>query len=283
MKKEDIVIEISEKAVDMLSNLSFEYELDLNHLSFNEFVIRNDFKADNSMFEAAKKDIMEKHRDIAYNFSEKEISSIIKSIMKDMTSGLNTHVKIIDKRLEIRSDSADFDLTFKDYIVPTEWMNSDICNIELVNMSDNLTSIIKENVEYQKPILLVALQVIGLLIYLQLPNKIQSIEKTSRLEVVNKFNKKKSKNSKKIYLYKTTYKINDKDIDVDFAKYNSDTRSYTRKVEEWATRGHWRTLKDGRKIWIKECIKKSKVQVNNPINNPKENVSNNYKITKVDI
>lgn len=183
MKKEDIVIEISEKAVDMLSNLSFEHELDLNYLSFKEFVIRNNFEANNSMLEAAK-NISEKHRDMISKLSDKEINSIIKSIMKDMASGLNTHVKIIDKTLEIRSKSADFNLTFKDYIVPTEWMNEDICTIELVNTSDTLTSIIKENIEYQKSILLVALQVIGTLIYLQLPNKIQAIEKISKLEVI---------------------------------------------------------------------------------------------------
>ncbi|MBQ8998168.1 MAG: hypothetical protein IJ086_05695 [Clostridium sp.] len=274
MKKENIVIEIGENIIQEISKLNYEYSLDLNYLSFNDFVIHKDFKVDSSTIESITR-VSHQYRNLVPHLSNKEIDALIKTITKDMSSGINTHVKRVDKTLEIRSDSIDFDLTFNDYIVPAEWMLSENYSLELVNASEKVSSLVKENVDYQKSILLTALEVVGLLIYLQLPNEVKNIQKSSKLEVSSKSNKKKSNSKKKIYLYKTTYRI----IDVDLEKYCSNTRNYNRKIDEWAARGHWRTLKDGRKIWIKECIKRSKT----PVNNPNGNTSYNYKITKADI
>lgn len=38
-------------------------------------------------------------------------------------------------------------------------------------------------------------------------------------------------------------------------KRNVDTRPFTRHIESWRVRGHWRTYKNGKKIWIKPQVR----------------------------
>ena len=157
---------------------------------------------------------------------------------------------------------------------PGELPNSTF-DLQLVNTSDKFASKINEDEKLMLSMWTVITQVVGTLIYLQIPNKINSIKKTSKLQVVSNKSKKKAKQQKKTYLYKTTHHIDNIDIDNEIAK----TRSYNRKNSEWVSRGHWRTFPSGRKIWVKESIKRSKTNITNATNN---DTSKNYKITRID-
>lgn len=70
------------------------------------------------------------------------------------------------------------------------------------------------------------------------------------VEVKHK-SKSKSKNKKH---NKITY-INHKTITIHKSNNNSSNKSYERHTESWIQRGHWRTYKSGKRVWIKECVK----------------------------
>lgn len=55
---------------------------------------------------------------------------------------------------------------------------------------------------------------------------------------------------------------------------NKEKRSYERKIENWTARGHWRTYKSGKKIWIEPQNRKAKDGVSN------KKVKKNYIIKK---
>lgn len=55
---------------------------------------------------------------------------------------------------------------------------------------------------------------------------------------------------------------------------NEEKRSYERKIENWTARGHWRTYKSGKKIWIAPQNRKAKDAVSD------KKVKKNYVIKK---
>lgn len=90
---------------------------------------------------------------------------------------------------------------------------------------------------------------------------------TEKREVKKSKNgKKKGKKGKKTYIYKKVYKI----LDV---KPNEEKRKYTRIVESWRVRGHWRQYKSGKKVWIEEHTKGKKEEAQD---------LQEYRITRVD-
>ena len=283
MKKEDIIIEVNNDVLSKIGTLSSKYELDLEHLSFKKFTINDVLEMHYKNIDVLK-DIKENSRNIFPNISEEKINATVKSLLKEKNISIKTEVEVNDKEVNIKSDFIDLTLVFKDYIFkPSDSFEDALLEIRLNEEKGNRyqETYKKCSNEYDNNLEMITVQtihrVLGILIYFQLPNKVNFIEKSSRLEVKGKTNKKKSKaNSKKIYLYKTTYKI--KDIDNELDEININTRTYNRKVNEWVARGHWRTLRDGRKIWIKQSIRKSKTPVNNA-----EITSTNYKITSIDI
>lgn len=274
MKKEDIIIEMNEESISKISKLYYDYELDLKHVAFKKFTIKSDLGKKDDV-EKSLDNSIEKYKHILSGLSKKEIDRVIKSFKKEMISGMYISVQITDTTVKIRSQIADFDLIFKDYIVSPGELPNNIFELQFVNMSDMRALKINEDEKLMLGIWTIITQVVGTLIYLQIPNKVNNTKKTSKLQVVGSKSKKKAKQQKKTYLYKTTYHIDDMDIDNEIAK----TRSYNRKTSEWVSRGHWRTLPNGRKIWVKESIKRSKTNITNATNN---DTSKNYKITRVD-
>ncbi len=279
MKKEDIIIELGSNLVDKLLSICFEHQLDLEHLAFNDFVISTTLDDENDTNHQIDL-VVEQYRHLVKDLDDEFVNSIVEDIKKEMSAGVSISVQVEDKTIHVRSNVSDFDLTFNDYIVNPDWMTTDSYNLDLVNTSDRLKGFIDNDDKAKKAIAMIIFQVLGVLIYLQLPNKETKIKKTTNLQVQTKGNNKKSKksNKKKIYLYKTTYRINDIEVN----HKNSNNRTYKRKVEQWVTRGHWRTLQDGRTIWIKESVRKSKLPVEN-IEDNSSNTSKHYKISRVDL
>lgn len=87
-----------------------------------------------------------------------------------------------------------------------------------------------------------------------------NIVENETVKVSNIKNKKsKSKSNNKTYIKHKTITIN---------KYSNDNitnRNYERHTESWIQRGHWRTYKSGKKVWIKECVKNAKNSDSNDI------------------
>lgn len=67
-------------------------------------------------------------------------------------------------------------------------------------------------------------------------------------------NKKKNKKSKKVVIVKKYILAN-----VDYTP----TRTYQRHIEGWEVRGHYRTLKSGKKVWIKPSVRGNKKNIEN--------------------
>jgi hypothetical protein len=67
--------------------------------------------------------------------------------------------------------------------------------------------------------------------------------------------KKKAKKAKKIQhrVFYIKAKGNEEEVE--------HTREYERQAEAWTVRGHWRHLKDGRKVWVRPYIKGDPEQV----------------------
>lgn len=79
------------------------------------------------------------------------------------------------------------------------------------------------------------------------------IEKSFRESAKNRHKKNKKNSKKKIRVSNVVYRI--KEID---AREQPQERTWTRHTDAWRVRGHWRTYKSGKKVWVKEHIKGNK-------------------------
>lgn len=109
--------------------------------------------------------------------------------------------------------------------------------------------------------------IVGVIEYLNAPSKAIVSRDVKEPVASNEKKSKKSKKSKnkKTYIYKRYYVV-------DNIETNSN-RKYERHTESWISRGHWRTYKSGKRVWIKEQVRgrgKNKVQ------------TKEYKINKLD-
>lgn len=108
--------------------------------------------------------------------------------------------------------------------------------------------------------------IVGVIEYLNAPSKAIVSRDVKEPVASNGKKSKKSKNkNKKTYIYKRYYVV-------DNIETNSN-RKYERHTESWTSRGHWRTYKNGKRVWIKEQVRgrgKNKVQ------------TKEYKINKLD-
>lgn len=108
--------------------------------------------------------------------------------------------------------------------------------------------------------------IVGVIEYLNSPSQVIA-KREVKEPVTNKGSKsKKSKNkNKKTYIHKCYYSVDKIDT--------ASKRSYERHTESWTSRGHWRTYKSGKRVWIKEQVR----------GRGKDNLqSKSYKINKLD-
>lgn len=96
-----------------------------------------------------------------------------------------------------------------------------------------------------------ALQVCNLLgnviHYIEAPK--YEVESSERREVDFSKSKKKGKKSKKIYINKKIYRFSD------VPKEKQERSPVTRHTEAWDVRGHWRTYKCGKRVWVRPYVK----------------------------
>ncbi|MGL4452946.1 MAG: hypothetical protein ACRCTZ_17445, partial [Sarcina sp.] len=107
------------------------------------------------------------------------------------------------------------------------------------------------------------------ILYIMSNNKTQYEIVENESTKVKTSSKKKSKSNKKNVTY-----IKHKDINIVKKKYiNSSEKnnSYEYRIDSWVTRGHWRTYKSGKKVWIKE-------RVNNVNKSNSKDISKTYEI-----
>lgn len=239
--------------------------LDLEHVPFEVFTvtIRNNITL-NTAIERVKSESKAKHLDI---FSQIELANkfiqetnntpevITYKITKDkliMTSKdfeiVQNHEGSMSLPCEIKSDVS---------ILSKEFMEE----IESYNLLNRQKFIVKL-AEHNLTILMTVLHAIT-----KSKSKYEIIEKEST-KVKNTKNKITKSNKNKVRYIKTT------DINIikrNINSSNSKHSTYTRHVESWPQRGHWRTYKSGKRVWIKECIKNAK-------DNSSTNISKTYEI-----
>ena len=139
---------------------------------------------------------------ILNSLSKKEIDNIIKSFKKEIVSGVYISVQITDRTIEIRSQIADFNLIFNNYIISPGELSNNAFELQFVGMSDRLTSKINEDEKLMIGIWTVITQVIGILIYLQMPNKVNSAKKHQNFKSLVINLKRKQNNIRKLIYIK---------------------------------------------------------------------------------
>lgn len=291
--KSDILIELE---VETMAEIMFKIfskglNLDLEHLPFNEFSLKVVPKK--SFIESEKARIYKSRPDIFSKLSKAEAIKVLDKVTKDTCDQNIVKVKIVDKDIFVESKRLDFIMRADTYILNNNTnIQIDIENFDKENKwlsfldiskggdgkIEKIDDFTEDLSEYLKE---TRLDILSMLAYLQLPSSISNTKVDSKVVLNDKPKKKKSnKKNNKTYIYKKRYKVELDDIekvialDKDYIK-----RAYERKTAQWQAKGHWRTYSNGKKVWIKPTIKRSKTSA-------KENLSlatREYKISRADL
>lgn len=268
-----------------LIKLGGKCDVDLDHTPFKEFSVRltptkecyNDLIKETAK-RYAKRYINEhnlnidalKHLELINDF-EKELKSKTIDFNREIDVEFNDkgmrltqydfHADIlINKR---KFNMLDDDLEFKIEIKYYENPDSSLFNYSLEKEIFNNTRL-----------------VFGICAFLQ-TSKVE-VPYTKKVNLNNhhkKSSKKKNKGNKKTYLYNKVYKINKNTLE-DATSLASNIPSSERgkrtyHISSWYQRGHWRTYKNGKSVWIE-------AQFKHPRNISKEDdTKKTYKITKM--
>lgn len=281
MKQEEIIFELDYKLGDKLVGLALNNNLNFNfnYLPFNKFTIRETIPK-NEKEKVDFEGIIKNNPHFKNTLSKEQINKAIKELKDDL---INFEIKASIENLEIKIEDniGSFCINFEDEIISGGWVKEGKFKL-YSNSNQDIERF--NNIDYQNGILINLCKVIGLLSYLQKPNKIETINKRTNLQIdTNKKHKRsKSKSNKKTYLYKTVYSLNKFDNDNESTALDdvSDSkRVYNRKTEEWLQRGHWRTFKNGNRTWIESTMKKSKL----PVISTDNSNSKTYKMSRLDL
>lgn len=231
--KEGLIKEMHEK----YKNIGF----DTNYIPFNDFtlnIIKDDKKE--------RHNYIIKDKYIKVFEGDKTLKINLKN--NNITSCNNTNNKILSLLGDNKSaynNLADF-IESTDIFINNKNVTKDINNYDLLNST-----------------CISHLNTLNSLFNYMLDNKIvKSIDKKEN-RIRNNNNKKKTK--KVTYITNTKYVINS-----DIRGLKESVNSYNRVVQAWDVRGHFRTLKGGKKVWINAYVKGDKESTEDKI----------YKITK---
>lgn len=270
--KNNIIIELKDKVVDDVIQLGYTTKVDLRHVPFNNFrvalVVSTDDMVD-SIDESIEK---MKENNMLGNIEDSTIQEIVKQMKSTKVHHIYFDVEIVDKTLNFVTDKNDrCSILMKDYIIDMSSSKREDFPIEDVAIhSDIADEAFGHELTYNMSI------AIGLLGFFQSEKKTINCSK-KLIPIESKKKKKKgSKKNQKRYLYNTKYVFDSTNLNHSkITNANDEKKGYVRHIDQWFTRGHWRTYKSGKKVWIKSRVNKAKDKDDN-INNDIQ-----YKITKV--
>lgn len=252
--KQPILDEINKE--NMKKNIT---EIDLIHLPFSKFTINiHQVLNYNKALEIVKKD------------QEDKLGTI------DIFSCMNQASKLVEE-FKDKSQIITYDITNETIFISSIDYEIKIPNTKILKMVNNSTpSDIKilsdvlideinsmpndfEKHKFVNDICIEALSILlcVITIFNDKKNNYEYTEIEHR-EVKHKPKKNKKKKSKNI-----TY-ISHKTITIHKSNpTSSNNRTYERHTESWPQRGHWRTYKSGKRVWINQCMKNAKTNTKN--------------------
>lgn len=282
MKKQEVKIELTKQSFTDLMNIGGYCLVDLAHLPFDEFTIVHPSSAEEGITYDEVEEMFEKFGSYLPEYdgiSDSEKEKVVKKLMSDMTSSkIEIDVAIADKTMTIaEGDTWKLIVTTKDFIYDSRHIeaHSDLLeNIEFVSNNERIKNLFGVDKGLTRAILSNINLVLGLISFLQ-SDKETVVKPITKIDIKSKKNKK-GKTISKTYIYKKRYVLGD-DLIINpsdsYLRYEDHSRAYERKTESWFSRGHWRTLKDGTKTWVKASVKRAK--------NAVSNITKEYKITKI--
>lgn len=263
--KRSIIVETNKEMLSKGINT-----IDLNHIPFSKFTVTESNEIDfNTAMEIVAKEFALRN-EMVDPISQVKLANDIKNAIK---------VRKIDYTItekEVIANHKDYEVTMKH---DGEFIGDIGVDAIIKLFDDSLIETIatKSELEKQSFSNKLAGELITILInvlYILSNNKTQyEINERESTKVKSRVDKKHSKNKSKSKKNKVTY-IKYKDINIIKRKYVNPTEkrgSYEYHVESWVTRGHWRTYKSGKKIWINE-------RVNNVNNSDSKTVDKTYEI-----
>ena len=226
-------IELTEKvALELLKNRKID-RVDYEHLPFKEFTIKYPMRVYLST-EQAINDTLAK---VQYN---KRVEDITADIINDMRKYASDYTSK-NVRLEYSYNEGEPHITLYDPLDSKLFEMKIMLGIP-VTIENNFA---KESLPFAIGLIVI---ITNILAYIQKPREEVIVQSTKEYQ---KRGTKGGKSSGKSYIYKKIYKV------MNFIP-NTEKRDYHRTVESWGVRGHWRTYKSGRKVWIKEHSKGKK-------------------------
>lgn len=265
--KEDIIIELSERATKFAQSNREFVEIDFDHLPFNNFTFYYPIAYATTRESAIKgiNEIISRASDSGISLDPIQFAKIQNEMLNKK---LYVNVRINDTGMyvsaqdsdrepllefKITTDSPNFVIThnYLDESVFAKSMNVSIGNEEL------------ESVAYSTSVMI--FNVLG---YLVKPKElITRVDRPMKegIKTQHKRVKYKSKNKQPKYITKKVYIVEDFNPFIP-----SKERTYTRHTESWNVQGHWRQYKSGKRVWIKQQVRGNK---------DKEVKAQEYKIT----
>lgn len=258
--KEDDVKAIA--AFNLKNNLT---KLDLKHLPFNKFRLEYQPKEEEDKEQEYKR-LRERAR--AIGISEDNIDKVIEKWNSE-TKVIVSEVLISRNIIEVKAKSL--------FVAEMKFESSDACindvfqdakgfkyKVDSQQMKNIIESDPLEKESFIEFMLFNFADVLRILIYITSDKKI-NIKASELYNVkcnIEKVQKRKKKNGKKAKGSNMTL-IKNYIYEMPMAKtlenMNKHTpRQYERQTKEWFTKGHWRTYRNGKRVWIKPTVKKGR-------------------------
>ena len=252
--KQPLLNEINKE--NMKKNIT---EIDLTHLPFHKFTINIQQIIDyNKALETIKREQQNKFGHVDIFECMTEASKLVEKF-KNESQIINFNIT----NETILISSVDYEIKIPNTKILKMVNNSTPSDVKILSdvLIDEINSMPNE-FEKRKFINDVCIEALSILlcvitIFNDKKNNYIYTEKEHK-EIKHKSKKYKKKKSNNI-----TY-INHKTITIHKSSNRSSNVTYERHTSSWIQRGHWRHYKNGKRIWIKECVKNAK---NKPSNN----------------
>lgn len=251
-----ININVSKTILNEVNKLNMKKnitDIDLTHVPFSKFKVTIQNITDyNIILETVKNENLKRHGRIDIFECMTQASKIMEDFKnKDHIVNFN----ITEKELFIYND--DYEIRIPNVKILNMVNNKVVSDIKILadDLIDEINSMPNEfeKRNFANNLCIEALSILLGIITIFNDKKDNYIYTETENKTPQVSQKKKSKNKKS---KKVTY-ISHKTITIHKSESRSNG-SYTRHTDSWPQRGHWRTYKSGKRVWIKECVKNAK-------------------------
>lgn len=251
----DININIKQPLLNEINNQNVKKritEIDLDHLPFSKFKISIQQVVDyNRALEVVKQEQQNKFGKINIFDCMTQASKLVSKFENEKQV---INFNITDETIFI--SSIDYEIKIPNTKVLKMVNNSTPSDIKILSdvLIDEVNSLPNEfeKSKFANNICIEALSILLCIITIFNDKKNNYVyDEKEHKEVIRKSKSKSKKRSNVTY-------INHKTITIHKSENTETNKSYERHTESWIQRGHWRTYKSGKKVWIKECVKNAK-------------------------